>query len=109
MLSSVRNEYASLVRLCADQGQTLMQMLTTKGTPEPLYLYARESVPGKGGQLFLVGDSAPHPEGCKLVTGEGLRINVPYDHYFQWVYDRARSARILSVDDGIKPVESLNT
>ena len=92
------NEYASLVRACAEQGRQLMQLLCNKGTPEPLYLYARESAAGVPGQLFLVHDSAPNPQGYKLVTGEGLRINVPYDHYFQWIYERARSAPILSIE-----------
>ena len=76
-----------------------MQKLTNEGNPEPLYLYARESVPGKAGELFLVRDSAPNPDGYKLVTGEGLRTNVPYDRYYQWVWERARSARILSIDN----------
>ena len=98
-MSHVENEYSAKVRQCAEQGQQLMQKLTNEGNPEPLYLYARESVPGKAGELFLVRDSAPNPDGYKLVTGEGLRTNVPYDRYYQWVWERARSARILSIDD----------
>ena len=97
-MSNCENEYAGKVRQCAEQGQKLMQLLTNRGNPETLYLYARESVPGKAGDLFLARDSAPNPGGYKLVTGEGLRTNVPYDRYFQWVWDRARSARILSIE-----------
>lgn len=92
------DEYSAIVRRCAEQGRALMQLLSNRGAPEPLYLYARESVPGRAGELFLVRDSAPNPNGYKLVTGEGLRISVPYDSYFQWVYERARSARILRID-----------
>lgn len=76
-----------------------MRMLANNGAPEPLYLYARESVPGKPGELFLVRDSAPNPQGYKLVTGEGLRTSVPYDRYYQWVWERARSAPIMNIDD----------
>lgn len=93
------NEYTNAVRQCAEQGQRLMQMLTNQGKAETLYLYARESVPGKPGALFLARDSAPNPMGYKLVTGEGLRTNVPYDRYYQWIWGRARSARILSIDE----------
>lgn len=90
-------EYRRLVQACATQGKALMQILSNKGTPEPLYLYARESTESRPGELFLVRDSAPVPEGYKLLTGEGLRSNVPYENYFQWVFDRARQARILSI------------
>lgn len=94
----MQTEYNAIVQQCAEQGRALMQMLANRGNPEPLYLYARESVPGKAGELFLVRDSAPNPNGYKLVTGEGLRTNVPYDRYYQWVWERARSARVLSID-----------
>lgn len=91
-------EYRTIVQECAEQGKALANMLTNKGSFEPLYLYARPSKPGNPGRLFLVRDSAPVPEGCKLVTGEGLRSNVPYENYFTWVYERAKSAPILSID-----------
>lgn len=94
----MQTEYNAIVQKCAEQGRALMQLLANRGTPEPLYLYARESVPGKTGELFLVRDSAPNPNGYKLVTGEGLRTNVPYDRYYQWVWERARSARVLRID-----------
>lgn len=92
-------EYINLVQDCAEQGKALARQLANEGILEPLYLYARQSEAGKGsGRLFLVRDSAPNPYGYTLVTGEGLRANVPYESYFQWIYDRARSAPILSFD-----------
>lgn len=97
-MSHFENEYRQKVHQCAEQGQALRRLLTNQGISEPLYLYARESVPGRPGELFLARDSAPNPLGYKLVTGEGLRISVPYDSYFQWVHDRARSARVLSIE-----------
>lgn len=90
------DEYSKLVHECAEQGKSLARQLSNEGTFEPLYLYARPSEPGNPGRLFLVRDSAPNPHGYELVTGEGLRGNVPHENYFQWVYERARRAPILS-------------
>jgi hypothetical protein len=93
---SMNTEYQTLVAECAEQGKALMRMLANDGTIEPLYLYCRHGEPGKSGRLFLVRDSAPVPPGVQLVTGEGLRSNVPYEHYFTWVFDRAKRAPILA-------------
>ncbi|MEY4720034.1 MAG: hypothetical protein RL563_2652 [Pseudomonadota bacterium] len=92
------DEYRQLVKTCAEQGQALARLLANRGTFEALYLYSRPSEPGKPGALFLARETAPNPLGYPLVTGEGLRGNVPYNHYFQWVYERARRAPILSID-----------
>lgn len=89
-------EYQTLVAECAEQGKALMRMLANDGVIEPLYLYCRHSEPGKPGRLFLVRDSAPVPPGVQLVTGEGLRSNVPYENYFTWVFERAKRAPILA-------------
>jgi len=48
---------------------------------------------------FLVRDSAPNPYGYKLVTGEGLRANVPYESYFNWIFERARRVPILATEE----------
>lgn len=90
------NEFRDLVAGCAKQGVNLAQQMASNGTLEPLYLYFRPSQPGKTGELFLVRDSAPVPPGVQLATGEGLRSNVPYDAYFQWVFDRSRRLPVLS-------------
>lgn len=95
---NTETEYCEIVKSCAAQGRALAAHLANNGILEPLYLYARPSEPGKPGRLFLVRDSAPPPHGVELVTGEGLRSNVPYDAYFTWIYDRARRAPILSID-----------
>lgn len=98
-LTVVEQEYRTIVQECAEQGKALAAMLANDGSLEPLYLYARPSEPGKPGRLFLVRDSAPNPMGYKLVTGEALHSNVPYENYFTWVYDRAKRAPVLSIDD----------
>lgn len=96
----INDEYKNLVSECAEQGKALMRMLANEGILEPLYLYGRRSEAGKGpGKLMLVRDSAPVPEGVEMVTGEGLRVNVPYDSYFQWVHDRAKRFPCLSWDE----------
>ena len=92
----MNNEYRDLVTKCAEQGKALARAMANDGTLEPLYLYCRKSEPGKAGRLFLVRDSAPNPYGYELVTGEGLRSNVPYDSFFTWVYERAKRAPILA-------------
>jgi len=92
------DEYKEKCKECAAQGVALMAALAANGILMPLYLYARESKPGKPGQLLLAGDTDAPCNGFALVTGEGLRAGVPYDGYFQWVSDRARGARILAID-----------
>jgi hypothetical protein len=91
------NEYKTIVEKCAQQGIGLAGSLANAGIFEPLYLYGRESVSdGNSGELVFVRDSEPAPTGMKLVTGEGLRGNVPYVSYFQWIYERARRFPLLS-------------
>jgi len=93
----MQTEYIDLVKVCANRGELLMKQASANGTIEPLYLYHRPSVQGEGsGELLLVRDSDKAPEGFILTTGEGLRLDVPYDSYFQWVHDRARRAPILA-------------
>ena len=94
------SEYATLVSECVEQGKSLSRMMAAEGIFEPLYLYARPSVAGKGsGKLFLVRESAPVPKGVNLVTKEGLRGNVPYEQYFNWVYNRAAHSPVLSFEE----------
>jgi hypothetical protein len=92
-------EYRNLVTECAEQGKALARMMANDGTLEPLYLYYRPSEGSLSGRLFLVRDSAPNPYGYKLVTGEGLRANVPYESYFNWIFERARRVPILATEE----------
>lgn len=93
----MNDEYRKLVNDCAIQGQALAQQITNNGNFETLYLYYRPSVQGKGpGRLMLARDSAPNPENLPLVTGEGLRCNVEFSRYYNWIYSRATRAPIMS-------------
>lgn len=88
-------EYDEIVEDCANQGKSLMMQLTKNGSPETLYLYVRPSTETHSGKLLLARDSESNPGKLQLVTGEGLRINIPYADYYQWVWDRARRAPVL--------------
>jgi hypothetical protein len=90
--------YKQLVQECADQGRILQRFHAGHGAPVTLYLYCRPSTPGNPGKLLLAREDNPYTHLCTLVCAEGLRTNVPYTDYFQWVYDRARSAPVLSTD-----------
>jgi len=90
------DQYMTLVAECAAQGRALARKLANESTLEPLYLYCRKSTGQTAGRLFLIRDSAPIPADVELVTGEGLRADVPYDAFYQWVYDRAKRTPILS-------------
>lgn len=91
------DEYKQIVSECVEQGKALSRYMANNGIFEPMYLYFRRSQEGKGsGKLFLVRDSAPNPFGYELVTGEGLRANVPFENYYTWIYERARRCPILS-------------
>ena len=91
------NEYRQLVKECADQGRALSRLMVNQGTSEALYLYCRPSVQGKGpGRLMLARETAPNPENLPLVTGEGLRSNVEFSRYDDWIFERSKRAPILS-------------
>lgn len=92
-------EYRDLVVECAEQGKALSRWMANNGIFEPMYLYARPSSGSKAGKLILVRDSKPAPLNAALVTGEGLRANVPYENYFSWIYDRATRAPILATEE----------
>jgi hypothetical protein len=92
------DQYKQLVAECAEQGATLQRFWARQGAPVTLYLYCRPSTPGNPGKLILAREDAPEAHLYQLVCAEGLRTNVPYTDYFQWIYDRARHAPVLSTD-----------
>ena len=78
---------------CANKGASMVQQ--TMNT-EPLYLYYKPSTEAENGVLRLVFDSETAPDGFILATGEGLRSNVPYENYYQWVRSRISLLPILA-------------
>lgn len=96
VLSGWESEFHGLVQSCAEQGKTLAQTLASSGIFEPLYLYYLASQKGQSGSLVLVRDSEVAPTGAVLATSEGLRGNVPYADYFNWIQQRARHCPVLA-------------
>ena len=90
-------EYSTLVNECAEQGKALARQMAGRGDIQTLYLYFRPGGPEKSGRLMIAREDAPNPEGLQKVTNEGLRSNIPYESYFQWVFERARRTPILAV------------
>lgn len=88
--------FSAIVTECAEQGRALTQSLANAGTCEALYLYVRPSTEKENGRLFMARQSAPNPYGYQLVTGEGLRSHIPYEHYWQWIAERSRRAPLYA-------------
>jgi uroporphyrinogen-III decarboxylase len=95
-LAKYEQTIMQMVNDCAAAGQKLSQGLAIMGNMDALYLYYKPSTPTENGVLQLVPDSATEPEGFVLATGEGLRCNVPYSNYFQWVKSRIGGLPILA-------------
>jgi hypothetical protein len=88
--------FNGLVTECEEQGQALMRAKSMAGTEETLYLYYKPSTETNNGKLLLVPQSEKEPDGFKLATGEGLKINVPYAHYWVWIRQRAMALPVLA-------------
>jgi len=93
----MNDDFRNKVQAAATRAQHHNQQAAAAGILEPLYLYARASTTEQDGHLLLVADSAMPPKGYQLQSPEGLRSNVPYDQYFNWVYERAKRAPILKI------------
>ena len=95
-LAKYEQTILQLVKDCADKGKSLSQSLANSGVMDALYLYYKPSTETENGVLSLVQDSANAPDGFILATGEGLRCNVAYSDYFQWVKARVSRLPILA-------------
>ena len=93
-----QKDYRQKVKDCAEAGKTLAIQSANAGLHEALYLYANHTTEQTEGSLMLVRDSEQPPAGFTLVTCEGLRGHIPYEHFFSWIYERARHERILSFE-----------
>jgi len=93
----MNDDFRNKVQAAATQAQHHTQQAAAAGILEPLYLYARASTKEQEGELLLVADSATPPDGYQLQSPEGLRSNIPYEKYFNWIYERATRAPILKI------------
>ena len=92
----MNDEYKQIVLDCAETGKKHAQNLANQGIINTMYLYFVPSEKGKAGKLILINDNDAPPEKSQLATGEGLRANVPYSNYYQWIFQRASRCPILS-------------
>lgn len=93
----MNDDFRNKVQAAAKQAQRHNQQAALAGILESLYLYARPSTTEQEGELLLIADSATPPDGYQLQSPEGLRSNVSYDKYFNWIYERATRAPILKI------------
>jgi len=96
----IQKDYRQKVKDCAEAGKTLAIQSANAGLHEALYLYANHTTEGADGSLMLVRDSEQPPVGFTLVTGEGLRGHIPYEHFFHG-YTNARDMNAFYL---LKPV-----
>jgi hypothetical protein len=89
-------QFNDIVTACEEQGQAIMRSKALAGTEETLYLYYIPSTKTDNGKLVLVPQSEKEPSGYELAAGEGLKINVPYANYFEWIKQRAVYLPILA-------------
>lgn len=85
-----------IVNKCSEQAEKLAQDSAILGNLEPLYLYYKASTETEDGQLLMVQESEKQPEGFILATGEGLRCNVPFSGYWQWIKQRSTRLPVLA-------------
>jgi len=89
-------ELNQLVTVCSEQAQKLAQENANNGNLEALYLYYKPSTEFEHGHLLMVPDSKKEPEGYILATGAGLRCNVAFSYYWQWIKDNSSRLPILA-------------
>ena len=89
--------FSEIVEATATAGERRAQELTAQGIMPCMYLYYTPAAGADGG-LVLVHDNDPAPEGHQLATPEGLRCNVPYSNYHNWIRQRAMRLPILGVE-----------
>jgi hypothetical protein len=87
-------KFHSLVFDAATAGQKRAFEMVRAGIMPCFYLYYRPSKDGDGA-LILLDDNDAVPDGWVLATGESLKCNVPYSHYWEWVRKRSMSLPIL--------------
>lgn len=60
------------------------------------FLYVKPSTETNDGQLQFFFGEENAPEGWQLVTGEGLRGNIPYSEYRRWIRSRISRSPIFA-------------
>jgi hypothetical protein len=98
-------QYFEMVTETADRAKNEMRRKVCEGTSEQMFLhYKPASAAGLWGQLALIPDSKTKiavQNGWILATGEPLRINIPYDNYWEWIRARSRPLPIIGQKDRV--------
>ncbi len=89
------DEFTSIVRAAASQGECLARRLCGMGIFEPLYLSFKASTSEASGALKLVRVSDEVPAGWELAQVEPLSISVPFDHYRTWIREHSTRLPVL--------------
>jgi len=93
---SVETRIHAVIAPClADLTQRVIDR-TNAGMNVCAYLYVKPSTETEEGKLQFFFDEEKAPEGWELVTGEGLRGNVPYAEYQRWIRSRISRAPIFA-------------
>lgn len=85
-----------MCREASTAGQDRAKQLARAGIPVCFYLFYKPATAKEDGKLQLVLDDEPSPAGYELATGEGLRGNIPYDCFTDWIHARSTRLPILS-------------
>lgn len=88
-------DFIKLVDQCAKEAVVSSRSRSEDGTWEPLRLYYIPSEPGTQGRLILVHRNDPVPEGAVIGCHELIEGNVPFENYFNWVFERSQSLPVL--------------
>jgi len=105
---SWQDEYFAMISETAELARTDMRKLAAQVIPEPFYLYYRpcNEQTGEWGELKMFAQSnSPKGDEWKLATGEPLRINIPYEKYWQWIRDNSRQIPIIGMNSRTRKEE----
>lgn len=91
-----RERTRKMIEAAVFGGTVRMKNAINGGKQIALYLYYKGSTAASDGELLLLTETEPVPEGFELATGEALQANVPYAAYFAWLHVRCKRLPILA-------------
>lgn len=98
------DEYFEMITETAERARAKMRELAAQGIPQPFFLYykpCREQT-GEWGELRMFSESNKPDREWMMATGEPLRINVPYEKYWQWIRENSRRIPIIGWNSRMK-------
>lgn len=92
---SNQSVFVALVQKCAERGERLVQQHAVCGDVRAMRLFYKPSSGKTPGDLLLLAVGVPSPQGYQLGCDDEMKGNIPYDRYFQWVYERSTRLPVL--------------